>query len=140
MKNLKSRSQCPISYVLDFIGDKWSLLIIRDMIFSDKKSYNEFLDSQEGIATNILGNRLKFLEREGFVIKRDSPVKKSKKNYYLTEKSIALLPLIFEMIFWGKTFSTEKNKNEIFDEIQHNKEESILKYQQKLRILLNKAL
>ncbi|RAV27781.1 winged helix-turn-helix transcriptional regulator [Sinomicrobium soli] len=133
MKNLQSRSGCPISYSLDFIGDKWSLLIIRDMIFSDKKSYNEFLDSDEGIATNILGNRLKFLESEGFIIKRDSPIKKSKKNYFLTEKGIALIPIIFEMVLWGKRFSPTENQNKVFDEIEENKAEYILKSQQKLR-------
>lgn len=137
MKNL--RSTCPIGYTLDHVGDKWSLLIIRDMIFSDKRSYNEFLDSEEGIATNILGNRLRSLEETGFIIKRDSPLKKTSKNYFLTEKGIRLIPMIFEMVLWGEAFDPRENPNPLFAEIKEDKAGCILKYQEKSRALLQEV-
>lgn len=133
MKTVKCRSNCPISNSLDFIGDKWSLLIVRDMVIFNKKSYNEFLNSGEGIATNILGNRLKFLEKEGFVVKRVSSEKRSRNDYFLTEKGIALIPILFEMIIWGRKFCPNDYKHKIFDEITENKSGCILKYRQNLR-------
>ncbi len=75
MKEVKTRSECPISFCLDFFGDKWSLLIIRDMILNDKTIFGDFLNSDESIATNILTERLKMLEAEGFVIKYPVPGK-----------------------------------------------------------------
>ena len=67
MKENKQRSDCPIAYSLDYLGDKWMLLILRDLIFTNKSSYGEFLTSEEKIATNVLANRLKVLEENGFI-------------------------------------------------------------------------
>ena len=78
MKPIKPRSGCPVSYTLDFFGDKWSLLIMRDMAIEGKVSYGEFLNSDEKIATNILADRLAMLEENGFITKNVAPDKKSK--------------------------------------------------------------
>ena len=95
------RSVCPVTNTLDLIGDKWTLLVIRDMLFLKKKTFNEFLGSPEGIATNILTQRLKQLEKRGIIQKR--PYKKSpvRYAYVLTRCGEDLRPLLMEMIRWG---------------------------------------
>ena len=104
MKNIKTRSACPVSSMLDIFGDKWSLLIIRDMLFSDKNTYGEFLKSEEKIATNILASRLLTLEENGIIQKLEHPESKAKVLYKLTEKGIDLLPLIIEIQFWSDRY------------------------------------
>ena len=95
------RSECPVTNTLDLIGDKWTLLVIRDMLFLKKNTFNEFLGSPEGIATNILTQRLKQLEERGIIKKR--PYKKSpvRYEYTLTRRGEDLRPLLMEMIRWG---------------------------------------
>lgn len=95
------RSDCPISFTLDILGDKWTLLIIRDLMFKNKKTYGEFLDSEEKIATNILADRLKRLEAEGILTSAKSPDNQKKIIYQLTDKGIDLLPMVLEMVQWG---------------------------------------
>ncbi len=101
MKENKKRSECPISRSLDLFGDKWSLLIIRDIAFKGFRFYNEFLDSGEGIATNMLSDRLKKLELNGFIISKKYKELKTKKVYQLTEEGIGLIPILVEMMAWG---------------------------------------
>lgn len=103
----KNRSNCPLSCSLDIFGDKWSLLIIRDVMLKGRVSYGEFLLSEEKIATNILANRLKMLEEEKILIKEVSPANKSKFEYSLTRKGADLLPVLVEMADW----SIQYNKN-----------------------------
>jgi DNA-binding HxlR family transcriptional regulator len=113
MKQLKKRSLCPISNVLDLFGDKWTLLIIRDMIFEGKSSYGECTSSDEKIATNILADRFELLESQGLVTKKVSTENKSKFVYTLTEKAIDLIPIIVEMVLWGsKHFEDTSTKPE----------------------------
>ena len=96
-----NRSECPLSCSLDIWGDKWSLLIIRDLVFYKKKTYGEFLQSDEKIATNILANRLKLLEESGILLKKDNPVNKVKNIYELTGKGIGLVPMLLEAYIWA---------------------------------------
>jgi len=100
MKELKQRSACPISCTLDFFGDKWSFLILRDMMFNDKVTFGDFLASSEGMASNILTDRLKNLEASGFIFKHYVPGK-ARVGYSLTERGISLLPLVMEFLKWG---------------------------------------
>ena len=95
------RSDCPVNFAVEALGDKWSLVILRDMIFWGKKTYGEFLKSDEHIATNILADRLSYLEREGFVSKSPDPTDKRKEIYAVTEKGISLVPMFIEMIAWS---------------------------------------
>ena len=101
-KNLKFRSKCPISCALDIFGDKWSLLIIRDMIFFQKKTFKEFLSSQEKIASNILSSRLKSLEKIGIISKNKILNNKKTNIYKLTNSGLKLIPFFLEMIIWSK--------------------------------------
>src|SRR5437868_11918581 len=91
------RSDCPISVALETFGDTWSLLIVRDMIYFGKKTYGEFLESQEGIATNILASRLAQLEQKGILSKKPDAADKRKEVYSLTETGLDLIPILLEM-------------------------------------------
>ena len=82
-------------------GDTWSLLIIRDIVYFGKKTYGEFLDSDEGISTNILANRLARLEEKGILIKSPHAQDKRKDDYSLTERGLDLIPILMEMGAWG---------------------------------------
>ena len=101
MTSSSHRSHCPVACVLDLIGDRWTLLIIRDMMFFEKQRFDEFLDSQEGISTNILANRLKSLEENGLVEKHPYSNHPRRMNYQLTERGKSLRPVIKTMIVWG---------------------------------------
>lgn len=109
MKNIIPRSDCPISYSLDFFGDKWTFLIIRDIVFEGKKFYNDFLQSKEGIATNILADRLKRLETIGVIQSKVYEKLKTKKVYSLTQKGKDLIPILVEMIAWSAQYKDELN-------------------------------
>ena len=96
------RSGCPINLTLEVVGDKWSLLIIRDMIFGNRRHFRELLlNSEEGIASNILADRLKTLVEAGVMTRADDPSHKQKAIYSLTEKGIELLPILAQMSGWG---------------------------------------
>ena len=129
----KKRSDCPISCSLDVFGDKWSLLIIRDIMLRSKMSYSEFLDSEEKIATNILVNRLKVLEEENILSKSVSPANRSKFIYRLTPKGVDLLPIVIEIMDWGAKYNENCPRRELGKKIQKDKTKVIAEYLEKLR-------
>lgn len=97
------RSGCPINLTLEVLGDRWSLVVIRDMMFGNRHYFRELMrGSVEGIASNILADRLKRLEARGLVTKSDDPSHKQKARYNLTESAIQLLPLLVAMGAWGR--------------------------------------
>ncbi len=98
------RSSCIIASALDLIGDKWSLLIIRDMLLHKKTTYKEFASSGEGIATNLLSTRLKLLHSLDIITKRKLPTNKKENIYLLTNKGIDLAPLIMEVVLWSDKY------------------------------------
>lgn len=100
-KKQRRRSDCPISVGLETFGDLWSLLIIRDIVYFGKKTYGEFLDSDEAIATNILASRLQHLEQKGILVKTPSTTDKRKEVYSLTEKGLDLIPILLEIASWS---------------------------------------
>ncbi len=95
------RSDCPINFALETFGDPWSLLIIRDIVYFGKKTYGEFLESEERMATNILANRLARLEQQGILMKKTSLSDKRKEEYVLTEKGLDLIPVVVELANWS---------------------------------------
>jgi DNA-binding HxlR family transcriptional regulator len=104
------RSACPISSSLDVVGDKWSLLIIRDMLVKHKKTFKEMSDSDEKIAPSILSARLKLLESYKLIFKTKMPDNKKENIYLLTEKGIRLTPIIIEFSLWGNSNMREFNE------------------------------
>ncbi len=103
-KTVQYRSDCPISTALDIFGDKWSLLIIRDLVFKGKNTYGDFLEAGEGIATNILADRLALLEWAKIISKEKHPDSKAKVLYRLTQKGIDLVPVLVEIIAWSEQY------------------------------------
>jgi DNA-binding HxlR family transcriptional regulator len=103
------RSHCPISYALDFVGDKWTLLVLRDLIFAGKRYFQDFLDSPEGIATNILTSRLKQLEAAGFVTRAADPRHGRRVIYAPTAKALDLLPAMLELVRWGAKYDAKSD-------------------------------
>lgn len=102
---MKERSGCPINLATEVIGDRWSLVILRDVIFGDFRTYRDLqTNSLEGIATNILASRLKKLVEEGLLTMDSDPGHKQRTIYSLTEKSIALLPAMIALGAWGRKF------------------------------------
>lgn len=105
------RSLCPINLMVEVVGDKWSFLILRDIMFYNKRHFNEFRQSEEKIASNILTDRLNMLEREGLISKRADPAHKQKVIYSLTEKGIDLLPMLIEAMMWSLKYEpVDKDK------------------------------
>lgn len=95
------RSGCPISIALELLGDPWSLLIVRDLMFKDRRTYNDFLTAGEGIASNILADRLRKLEDAGIVEKRRDTQDARRFRYRLSRKGIDLAPVLVELVVWS---------------------------------------
>ena len=95
------RSDCPISFALDIFGDRWSLLVVRDLALKGKRSFSELRDSDEGVATNILSERLARLEESGLILKERDPQDGRRFIYRLTDAGKDLLPVLVEIIVWS---------------------------------------
>ena len=115
------RSGCPISSTLDVVGDKWSLLIIRDMLVKHKKTFKEISDSYEKIAPSILSSRLKLLESYKLIFKTKVPDNKKENIYLLTEKGIRLTPIIIEFSLWGNSNMREFNEIDDIESLKLDK-------------------
>lgn len=94
-------SGCPIDYALDFFGDRWTLLVIRDLLFAGKRHFRELMESPERIASNILTARLKKLEERGLIERHADPDNRKQVIYTLTDKGRDLTPVLVEMVRWG---------------------------------------
>jgi DNA-binding HxlR family transcriptional regulator len=122
MSKSNKRSDCPVSLSLDVWGDKWSLLIIRDLMFAKECTYGDFLKSPEGIATNILASRLQMLEENKIIEKIDHPESKAKVLYKLTNKGIDLLPIMIEINLWAeKYYHIAENRKAMLKEVKKDK-------------------
>lgn len=117
----KFRSGCPIASTLDVVGDKWTLLIIRDMLIKHKKTFKEISNSDEHIAPSILSARLKLLETYHLITKRKLPENKKENIYLLTAKGIDLAPIIIEFTLWGDTYMRAFNKIDTIDGLNADK-------------------
>jgi DNA-binding HxlR family transcriptional regulator len=95
------RSHCAVNYGVEIFGDKWSLLIVRDIVFAGKKTYGEFLKSEEGIATNVLASRLAFMEEQGILARTPNPDDGRRDFYLLTEKGLDLIPVVLNIVLWS---------------------------------------
>lgn len=101
----QNRSGCPINLSVEILGDKWTLVVIRDMALGGRRHFRELLTlSDEGIAPNMLANRLKLLMAHGLITKADDPSHKQKSIYSLTEKGIELVPVLAQMAIWGSKY------------------------------------
>lgn len=113
----KFRCNCPITSSLDVLGDKWTLVIVKQMLVEHKKTFKDFTESNEAIASNILSSRLKMLEKFKIISKEKLIDNKKTNIYCLTEKGISLAPIILELFLWSS-----ENMNEFHPEIMPNEE------------------
>jgi len=105
LKPSARRSDCPIAFALDFVGDKWTLVVLRDMIMLRKRRFQELQAANEGIATNILASRLKRLTAAGMIKRRRDPEQARRAIYTPTAKALDLLPILVELVRWGTKYS-----------------------------------
>jgi DNA-binding HxlR family transcriptional regulator len=127
MKRTDVKSHCPINHTLETIGDPWSLLILRDIVFFGKHTFKEFFESSERITTSVLTDKLVNLEKNGILTKQTNPEDQRRVIYVLTEKGLDLIPTLLSMMQWGTSYdpeSTGHRKKELVDRIK--KEQSSL--------------
>jgi len=117
MKRTDQKSHCAVNFALEAIGDPWSLLIVRDIAFNGKRTFNEFLASEERIAKNILANRLVQLEHNGILVKRADPQDRRMTLYTLTEKGVDLIPALFVLSEWSVKYDPDTAANKEFGDI-----------------------
>ena len=96
--------QCPIDYALEVFGDRWTLLVLRDLTLAGKRHYRELAAAKEGIATNVLAARLKKLEAAGLVVRREQPEDRRQVFYELTDKALDLVPVLLEISRWSAKY------------------------------------
>jgi DNA-binding HxlR family transcriptional regulator len=133
MKLNEKRSDCPISSSLDIFGDRWSLLIVRDLMLHKTRTYGDFAKAEEKIATNILANRLQVLEDNGIIIKLPFPDNKVKVLYQLSQKGVDLIPAMIEIALWGgKYVSNTAESSPFLKEVKKNKTKFLKNIMEKL--------
>ena len=122
----KHASECLIAFGVNVFGDRWTLLIIRDMILHGKKTFSEFSESEEHIATNILSDRLKRLEEDGIVTRSRDPKNGKSYLYALTEKGLGLTPTILEIARWsGKHIPVNEERAKLLEKIENQNAELV---------------
>lgn len=119
----RQRSGCPVSIALEMLGDSWSLLIIRDLMVRGYRTFKEFQGSGEGIATNILSDRLKKLEGSGIIVSEKEAADGRRVNYRLTQKGIDLAPVMLELLVWGARHENTGAPCAVIDNMARNREE-----------------
>lgn len=127
MNKMKYRSHCPINFAQETFGDKWSLLVIRDLMFKGKKYYGDFMASDEKISTNILADRLEKLEINGLVMKKVDEENNAKKVYSLTQKGIDLMPMLLDMIAWAAKYDNQTEAPKEFITRLKNDKEALIR-------------
>lgn len=145
--DVKFKCNCPFTSALDVVGDKWLLVIVKQMLIEGKETFKDFTESEEAIATNILASKLKFLEDAGIIIKTQRPDNKKTNLYLLTEKGLALTPVLVELAIWS-----DSNLRDIHPTIVNGEEMDFLrndklafasalekKYREKLATTLHKS-
>ena len=131
-KEKKRNTGCPVTFALDTFGDRWSMIIIRDILLKGVKTYSELLKADEGIATNILANRLKEFEHSGIITKTRDPENKKQYIYKITRKGAELTPILLEMIRWSARYDPNTiAKKEVLKRVENDREGLIKDIQQK---------
>ena len=121
------RSGCPIGYALDIFGDRWTLLVLRDLLLAGKTSFRDLLHSDEGIASNILSDRLKVLENHGIIAKHSDQKDRRKFLYEVTEKGQSLLPVLLEIAAWGASHDPDTGAPPDFAPTYYESRDTFLK-------------
>jgi len=132
MKTIGSRSTCPIGYSLDVFGDKWTLLLLRDMIFAEKCTWLEWKGAAEKIAPSVLSDRVSLLIDENFIVKKVSKTNASKFLFYLTDKGLDLVPLMVDLMEFGSKHNPAGGSDYWMKKITANKKKTIQELHEKM--------
>ncbi len=111
MKRIGRNPLCPVNVAVEIVGDPWSLLVVRDIVFYGKQTFGEFLAGDERITTSVLADRLAMLVREGILTKSRSRVDRRREHYALTPKGLAFIPALVELANWGVTYGSDVTAN-----------------------------
>ena len=123
MKRTDRKSHCPVNFALETVGDPWSLLVVRDIVFHGKHTFGEFLASEERITTSVLADRLATLVSAGVLAKERLPADRRKECYTLTGKGLTLIPILVELANWGVRYDPEVTVNPLWvDEVRTDRE------------------
>lgn len=114
MKRADRKSNCPVNSALEVVGDPWSLLVVRDIVFYGKHAYGEFLASEERITTSVLADRLARLVSAGILSKQRDPADRRRESYALTDSGLALIPVLVELANWGVRHDPEVTENPLW--------------------------
>lgn len=128
---MKSRSGCPVSVSLEILGDRWSLLIIRDMMVRAYRTFKQFHESGEGIATNVLADRLRRLQKAGIIVAEAEESDGRRLNYWLTEKGIDLAPVLLDMLLWAARHEKTGAPDEVMAYMEQNREQVLAETRRK---------
>jgi DNA-binding HxlR family transcriptional regulator len=127
------RSGCPVSIALDVLGDRWSLLIIRDLMVRGFRTFSEFQASGEGIATNILSDRLRRLELRGIITSAPEEADARRVNYQLTEKGIDLAPVLLDLLLWGARHEETSAPDAVVKRMEQDREGFLIEVRRRWR-------
>lgn len=116
MKRMDRKSRCPVNSALETVGDRWSLLVVRDIVFYGKHTFGEYLASEERITTSVLADRLAALVNSGILTKQRSETDRRKECYSLTDKGLALIPILVELANWGVAYDSDVVANPLWTE------------------------
>lgn len=122
-----------MSISLEILGDRWSLLIIRDLMVRGFRTFKEFLESGEGVATNILANRLKRLEASGIIVAEAEETDRRRLNYRLTEKGVDLAPVLLELLLWGARHEKTAAPCALIEQMEKNREKVLAEVRRRWR-------
>lgn len=127
------RSDCPISFALEIFGDRWTLIVLRDLMLRSRQRYKELLEGDEGIATNVLAERLKRLEQRKLITKKRDPADARQFIYLPTELAVSLVPMLVEMTVWGIRTSDSDVGSDFLERFETERDELIAYLQRKVR-------
>jgi len=133
MSKSNRRSACPVSISLELLGDRWSLLIVRDLMVRGLRSFKEFQASGEGIATNVLADRLEKLQSSGIITAEAEKTDARRVNYRLTEKGIDLAPVLLELLIWGARHEKTAAPCALIDHMEQNREQVVAEARRRWR-------
>ncbi len=131
--NSKHRSGCPVNIALEVFGDRWSLLIVRDLMVRGYHTFKQFQESGEGIATNILADRLRKLQSAGIVITEPEPTDARRLNYRLTQKGIDLAPVLLELLIWGANHENTGAPCAVIENLAKNRQQVLSEVRRRWR-------
>ncbi|MEL7312919.1 MAG: helix-turn-helix domain-containing protein [Pseudomonadota bacterium] len=130
----KHRSRCPMNHAVEILGDQWTLLVVRDMIFHAKNSFSELSEMPEGIATNILTDRLNRLEASGIIEKRVDSHDARKRNYSLTRHGLGLIPVLLELMVWSRDHTSDVDvTHAVTKKIKRDREAAVVEIRDRLK-------